>query len=320
MSRWLLAAVLVGAAAGLRAQELIPIPAVFKPDPLKKAEAAFQRGDWPRAAEEAGAALERMLDGASQAKAYWLLGKSQEALGGLDKALSVYQLAVKLHPRDTRLLLAQADLFMRVGLEDRAVPLYESVLKIRPTEAQAHLGLGTVHLQQGLLALAVPEFKDVLDSDPASVEAARGLAQSLAGLGKPAEAERILLRALERRKDAGLWAVLAEVQRRRGARSDGVESMRRAVAAAPERLDLRLRHAFWLLADGRVEDGAAAAREALKLDPDDVLARFALGVADLQRGDRAAAARHFEPGAVQTRHPFIRDVASRLREQAVPRP
>jgi len=288
-------------------------------DRVGKAETFFGRGQYSEALDVAQAALEGKLTWGRQARAYWLLGKSHEALGSLDKALSVYQVAVKLYPRDPGLLVALGDLFRKVGLDDRAMPQYQAALKADPDNATAHTALGGILTEQGLFPAATPHFKAALSRKPKDLDAMLGLGRSLAGEGKLEEAEATLGAGLKAGGDVDMRVGLAEVLKRRGKGPEAIEQLRLA-SLETKRADVRLRYAAWLLSAGRVEEGAGVLRLHIQEAPEDALARYLLGLEELRGGQKAFALKGFQAAADQDQSPFLREIARATLNLSSPHP
>lgn len=285
------------------------VPNLLKADPVEKAEGLFGTKDYGQALEVASSALEGKLTAPQQKRAYWLVGKSHEGMGRLDQALSNYQIAVRIFPRDADLLQALGDLFARVGLSDRAEAQYREALKSEPQNARANAALGQTLVREGLFAMAIPHFKAALAREPDDPEATLGLGRALTAEGHLEEAERTLRQGLRSKGGVETRVGLAEVQKRRGQIGEAIESLLAAAREAPERSDLRLRGASWLLGAGRVEEAVVLLQERLKAEPADTLARYLLGMAELRRGRGAAAVQHIRAAAEQDQQPFLREAA-----------
>jgi len=114
------------------------------------------------------------------------IGTSLAKSGRLSQAESVYQLAARLWPDQTGLLVLQVNrgtALMQAGRLDEAIAMLKGVLEKSEQgylgvkyEAAAHYNLGVAYLRKNQNALAVIEFNAVLDTWPASEYARRAAA------------------------------------------------------------------------------------------------------------------------------------------------
>ncbi len=132
-------------------------------------------------------------------------------------------------------------------------------------------------------------------ADPAHPDARAEAGASLLALGRDAAARAVFtgVLALRPRHEAALTG-LAQVARRRGDRAAALDWLRRALAARPDHLGLRLEAAYDMLALGRIAAAEAAFTAAAALAaPGDARALLGLGHAARARGERGAALARF---------------------------
>ena len=259
------------------------------PDRAQPSREFFDRGDYGTAIRMVNELfLKERLTENEQQRAWWTLCQSYDRTGQLDKALSAYQVAVQLFPKNKGLTLALAKLLHRTELDAQARPYFERVLQMDPRNSEAHLGLAESFRTLGLLDEAAGHYRVALEGkvpDPAS--AWRDYAGTLAEEREPAAAEEAIGRAVALSPSAENLAARALIERSLGRGEQAYASLDGALKLEPLRRDLVLRKAFWLLKDARLEEAEALARRLGESDPS---AAFVLGVAALKRGDRAAAA------------------------------
>jgi tetratricopeptide (TPR) repeat protein len=169
-----------------------------------------------------------------------------------------------------------AELFVRVGrLDDAGEQITRSLATAPSVEgylARAHLAAARRDRAGELDGLRSAVREALADEDPEAIEKAHlELADAeVAGLDVPAALETT--RALER--------------------------------AAPETIKGRLQHASLAWALGQLDDGAAALRAALQLEPADIDARLLLGELQAASGDAKAARRTFEEAIERADEPL----------------
>ncbi len=278
------------------------------PDRAQASRELMDRGDYLGAARAASALLEKgRLTPSEQQRAYWTLAQSYERLGSLERALSAYQVAVQLFPKNKGLALGMAKLLHRAGLDDRARPLFATVLEMESRNAEAHLGLAEGSLSVGRLDDAIDHYRVALEGslpDPAATW--RDYAHALAERRDFAAAETAIGRALALSPTAENLYARAVFQRAQG-KPAAFASLDEALRLESDRRDLRLQRALWLLKDGRLDEAEAEARRMPLRDP---LASLILGVSALKRGDRSLAADFFRLASEGT--PYVSQAAQAL--------
>jgi len=202
--------------------------------------------------------------------------------GKLDGAIAEYLRVVEEQPRDWNTRNALGDLYVRAGQSDkaaaqyaqiaehlmhegfyaRAAALFKKILKIKPDDEGVQLNLGEISAKQGLLADAKGYFTTIANKRRARGDSA-GADEIVVRLGSldPADFDARVMSA----------KTLAQ---------NGDD-----IAAA---MQYRSMHAD-LLEKGRPDEAAAALREAVRLNPDDVEGRAEVAKAAVAVGDLESA-------------------------------
>jgi tetratricopeptide (TPR) repeat protein len=149
----------------------------------------------------------------------------------------------------------------------------------------AMLGLGN---RKGALALQ----RELVERVPDKAEVHQNLGDLLLKESQWAEAERCFRKALELKAPYPLASGgLGTALWRGGKVDEGIEALGAAVEGLPQRADMRLELARALYARRRLDDAAAQAEAALKIDPEDGVVYHVLAEIRLAQGDRDAAAK-----------------------------
>jgi GTP-binding protein EngB required for normal cell division/Flp pilus assembly protein TadD len=213
---------------------------------------------------------------------------------------------VLLLPDDIRDTLEQAEHALEHGVPEHAEPLFREVLAARPSLLRARQGLALTLEARGDLAgaRAILVVSRQLDPDEpeiallsarlalaagdleAAVEDAREAARRLAQDGGAPFAEACLVRA--------------RAEQRRGRPDRAARELRKAIAAAPDDVTLRVELAEALAAAGRGAQAAAIARQ-VKGDDVDPETAARLGLALHRAGEGARARPLLERAAVAGR-------------------
>lgn len=269
--------------------------AILRPDPLKGPEAAAEQGRWSDAAALAKSAIDsQSLRAGERERAFELLGRGLSEQGRYDEALGSYQLAVGLYPNSWPLILAQARLLQKVGLDKEARPLYEKVLRLHKGDAEAHLGLAESYGRLGLLEGAAKHYRLALAGESAADPSAWSRYASILGLQRDFfNAEQAAQRSLSLAPVAAVWEAKAVYQFRQGKADQALESLAEAEKLAPADADLALRRCLWLIKLGRLDEARARVDAVLKADPQHGLGLWTRGLLKLRSGRKDEAQRDF---------------------------
>lgn len=271
----------------------------------REARALYDAGKYSEVIRRLSGAGIRSIRRSERPRAHELLGASYERTGELQKAISVYQFAAGLYPRDINILSNQANLLHRMDLDDRARPLYEKVIEIHPNNAFGHRGLAEIFLRQGLHAEACDHFALALREHHEDANLWRDYSEALAERRDFISAQRAVQRALSLEENAESRLDLADYQREMR-KAEAYVSLDRAGELAGGRQDIRLRRALWLLEDGRLEESMREAEAVLAVHAEEPLALWVRARIRQKRGEEAGAREDLEKAAQADRTaPFI---------------
>ena len=202
--------------------------------------------------------------------AYGNLGKSQEAIAAMDKALRIEPDYVPLRLRHAEALLAE-------GNADASKAEYQRVIAENPNDAAAHLGLGRALAAAGDYASAAREDETACSLFPPYAAAHYAAAQAYRRLGDAKKADR----------EQQLYSESKQL----GPPTDDwrLDRMRQLNAGAEQYLQRSLA----LAAAGRIDEAVQANLDALKIDPSLVLAHVNLISLYAQLGRPNDAEQHY---------------------------
>jgi len=189
----------------------------------------------------AGAGLDGQLQ-AKLAERHWqavALAELYAATGQWRQAAAHYEVARRIQPDDSAVLIELSRLYRRLGDDERLVPIYRALCRLQPT----------------------------------SVAWLRELGASLFRLGRREEAEAAWRRILQV-QTSRTYALrhLADIYSQHGLHSKALAACREALALSPRDEDLRLRLAEFTLKSG---DPLGALAEIARLNPGRYAARSA---------------------------------------------
>jgi tetratricopeptide (TPR) repeat protein len=151
----------------------------------------------------------------------------------------------------------------------------EAMLALQPRSADGHKYLGLAYAMMGAVSSALAEYQKALSLGPRAPE----LVYYDIGLAKEMEHDTDGAVAAYRRailinpKDWRAFNALGSAYVKQGNIDEGVLNLRKAKAAAPDRLDIRQNLGAALCNSGRRADAIAEFEELLQLDPDWNMAR-----------------------------------------------
>jgi len=243
----------------------------------------------------------------AEARGYAAYADGRAALEGydqqhsLERAISIFQRALE---RDPGYALAYAGLgeanwrlyqltreATRVELAQRAC---ERALSLNDLLAPVYVSLGVIRAGTGQAAAALQDFDRALALDPASSDALREKSLALDRLGRVAEAEAALRRAVQLRPD--YWSnhnYLGAHYWRHGRYPEAEREFRRVIEIAPDNGRGLTNLGALLNARGRPEEAVAVLQRALALRPT-YAAASNLALVEFDRGRYDAAARAYE--------------------------
>ncbi|HEX4447562.1 MAG TPA: tetratricopeptide repeat protein [Polyangiaceae bacterium] len=169
----------------------------------------------------------------------------------------------------------------RQGRGDEAEDHYRAALKVDPGFAPARANLARRLFERGRFDEAREQFARLVEVAPDTLDGWVGEAETLRRLGREGDAEALVDRARDRFGDApGLRLLLARAQVERGEWREA-EALLAPLVGGTDRARAGAAWSWIAIARlGRGDTGGAnaAVREALTIDRDDAVARYALGL------------------------------------------
>lgn len=276
----------------------------------------FAQGKYAQVAAALSPERMQQLDKPDLERAYLILAESLERQGRLDQALGVYQVGVKLFPRDLRLLTELAFLLHNAGLEQQAKPLFEKVLRIHPNNASANLGLAEIDGALGFLDRSAQHYEHALETMASQPGVWRDYAEVLYDMRDYKTAELAARKALALAADDDDAQIdLALILRAEGRLPEALAALEQVLARRPDRVEVSLLRGLWLLEAGRYDDAAQAAQAALKRDPQDPLARWLRARVELKADRYNEAVEDLQAAAAAKGSPFVAKAAGALLER-----
>ncbi|HFD80755.1 MAG TPA: sulfotransferase family protein [Gammaproteobacteria bacterium] len=190
----------------------------------------------------------------------WLMqGVCNQKLGHGDRALSVYQEALKRHPDEPRLHVRAGRLLQKEGRLEEAERAWRRVLELRPDDVAALAALGNVLLGQGKPEDALPFYRDACAAEPADARLHLLLGCALRDLGRAREAVDSLTESVR------LDPSNADAHFHRGLALQETGSLQEAGQSLDEAVRLYPDYAPYLLARAKLYQLSGNAHQALKL-------------------------------------------------------
>lgn len=254
------------------------------------------------------------LRGTDLRQAYVLKGDNLDRLGRVDEALGVYQLGVKLFPKNVDLLTRQGDLLHRNGLDEQARVLYLKAIVYEPKHFGAHLGLAEIDRRSGFLDRSASHYEIALETLDGRADVWRAYAETLLAQRDWTTGDLAIARAiaLDPKNAEGL-VLTAFARRAQGDMTGALAALDEALALGAD-AGARRAKALWLVEAGRPAEALAEADRVLKDSPGDGAALWARARAQLLLGRGAEALRDLVPLTTPARTDFASRAARGLRD------
>ena len=234
------------------------------------------------------------LRGTDLRQAYILLGDSHDKLGRSDEAVSDYQLGVALFPNNVDLLVRQAMLLHREGLDEQAKPLFLRAIAIEPKHGNAHQGLAEIDRRLGFLDRSATHYEIALAAFESRAELWRDYAEVLLALREFKTADLALRKALSLEPKSPDAHVLLAFARRAQDDYAGAFDDLDAAEALGAGVGARRAKALFLLEAGRTAQAREEADSVLRDSPGDGAALWVRARALMERGDQSGAVSELE--------------------------
>jgi tetratricopeptide (TPR) repeat protein len=158
--------------------------------------------------------------------------------GSFEKALAMFQAAVKEDPKDTRTWLRMAEVHVRLGQNEKATEVYQKTVDL--------------YVEQGFFQRAVAVYKNIIKLSPDFVEARLKLADVFRQLGLLSDAVQQLEQA-------------AVLYQKANSISDALGALKQIIEMNPEQPNPRIRYAEIAAQAGAAKEAAAEFAEAARL-------------------------------------------------------
>jgi serine/threonine protein kinase/tetratricopeptide (TPR) repeat protein len=215
----------------------------------------------------------------SSAQALYVQGRGYlrryDLVDNVDRAVEIFDRALEQDPRYALVHAGRAEAWLRRYRTTHEVTALEQArasskrgLELGPGLAQVHFTAGLVHSAAGEGSAAVDQFQQALKIEPANADTLRELANAYDKVGRTAEAEATLRRAVELRSDS--WAACKDLgvfYNRHGRMQEALPWFQRVVALTPDNYASYSNLGAVYLRLGRYAEAAAALKKSIALHP-----------------------------------------------------
>lgn len=254
------------------------------------------------------------LRGTDLRQAYILKGDNLDRLGRGDEALGVYQLGVRLFPKNVDLLTRQGGLLHRTGLDEQAQPLFLKALEFEPRHFGAHLGLAEIYRHLGFFDRSASHYEAALETLDERASVWRDYAETLLAQRDWTTADLALQRALTLEPKNPDGHILLGFSRRAQGDLPGALSALDGALALGAGIGAKRAKALWLIEIGRPAAAMTVADDILRESPGDAAAIWARARAQAAKGLTAKAAAELAPLTAGPRADFPARAARVMRD------
>ncbi len=193
-----------------------------------------------------------------------LLGRLYRLNNDLQKAESVFKIAVKLQPDSEEAVTTLAILYSEEGDTSRAVEVLSAVPDATRS-AKLYSALGYTYEQQKEYKKAIAAYQKAIDLDRDNLDAIRGLAQNLMNDGQTdAALEQYKIIAEANPEDAQTYLRMADIYRKTGKFDLALENLKKAESMVQDSMEVPYSMAAVYQAQGRYDEAAQVLQDLLK--------------------------------------------------------
>ncbi len=163
------------------------------------------------------------------------LAVTYRGLGEIDKAIAEYEKALKINPRFPEALSNLGGQYFRKGNVEQAVAHFRRAIEVYPNFIQALSNLGAALNKLGQSQQALPHLKKALSLDPEFAVAYFNLGNAQFGVGNLDEAEKAFNTAMQKGADfLSLHWKLHEIHLKKGRRSQAINELQIILQMDPQ--------------------------------------------------------------------------------------
>jgi tetratricopeptide (TPR) repeat protein len=195
----------------------------------------------------------------TQSQYYLMLGRFYQFQNKPDKEAEVYKKLLGMEPGSEEGVMALAELHLNAGNGIEAARLLETFLKANPEADSAWHTLGDAYTASHDSVKAADAYKHAVDLNPADAEHLQAYAEALFAAERFDDAAKVYQQLARDNADDGNAAAaallrLGQIYRRQAKYDQARSSLEKAIALAPENLELQFNLALVDRDDGRLEE------------------------------------------------------------------
>jgi predicted Zn finger-like uncharacterized protein len=262
--------------------------------------AASTREREPRAIEWLDAILKDPRDASPDelVRTHTLLGDIHLSRSRISRAEAAYGEALKIDPKAARALIGLGEALYRAGRYSEAQARFEAGSQADPDDVLAKVGVAKSKLLLERLEDAHGSLKKLQDAHRGSTSVAYWYGRVLEAIGNRDEAERVYREAIAKAGSdpvlVDTYISLALLQNQQGRAEDAKKTLKAARDRLPRSSAIHRALGDVALTHGRYGEAQAELGEAIRLDPEDLGAKFRLGSALRRDGKFDEALKVFE--------------------------
>ena len=217
------------------------------------------------------------------------LGMALRSLGRKEEGLAVLREGVRVCPRVPELNYNLGNALKEAGDHEGALKHYRAVCALDPDNVRAERACGAMLMRLGRVDEAAEHYGAALARHPDDSKFCAALGLVLWKLRRPAAAAALRLAVALGPASSDVRRHLHDVLRWLGNDEEDERQLRAALVREADSPSLRAALGHSLISQGRLDEGLACCRAALKVDPNHRDARLARGRANFLAGRYAAA-------------------------------
>jgi len=164
------------------------------------ADAYFKQGRYELAAEKYREAIRN--DPRNSLKPYEGLAEVYIKMEALEKAIKVWQTALKFFPDEPKIYYNLGSIYQDLDIQEMAIESYQKAVELDPANENSHFYLGEIYYEKGMIIESIREFQAVIYINKNNPDAYGMLGKAYLKVGEFEKGRKLLNQAIKLRESS----------------------------------------------------------------------------------------------------------------------